>query len=187
MNIIKACCFYNCLFRPFTSIYSSSTNINLYDDNNDNNTIDIFPNTNTLNDDYLQNITYKDTIPFLVPITEGKVIKVYDGDTITVASKLPYEMSTIYRFSIRLRGIDAPEMKCKTNFEKILAIKSRDALSNMIMNKTVYVKNIGNEKYGRVLADVYLDNIHINKWMIDNKYAVHYDGGTKNRPPEWDE
>ena len=91
MNIIKACCFCNYLFRPFASIYSSSTNINLHDDN----IIDIFPNTNTLIDDYLQNITYKDTIPFLVPITEGKVIKVYDGDTITVASKLPYEMSTI--------------------------------------------------------------------------------------------
>ena len=41
--------------------------------------------------DYLDTIDYKDTIPFIPPITTGKVIKVYDGDTLTLASKLPYE------------------------------------------------------------------------------------------------
>jgi hypothetical protein len=29
-------------------------------------------------------------IPFVPPITSGTVIKVYDGDTITITSKLPY-------------------------------------------------------------------------------------------------
>jgi endonuclease YncB( thermonuclease family) len=183
MNFLKSYCWCSCLFKPFASIYSSSTKINFEHDNN----IDIFPDTDSITFDYLQNITYKDTIPFIPPIKEGKVIKVYDGDTITIASKLPYDISSIYRFSIRLRGIDSPEIKYKTNAEKLLAIKSRDALSNMILNKKVYLKNIGNEKYGRILADVYIDNIHINKWMIDNKYAVKYNGGTKNRPPEWEE
>jgi hypothetical protein len=34
----------------------------------------------------MENVTYKDTIPFIPPITEGKVVKVYEGDTITVAT-----------------------------------------------------------------------------------------------------
>jgi hypothetical protein len=56
-------------------------------------------------------IKWSDTVPFTVPITGGYVIKVYDGDTITVASKLPFDNSPIYRFSIRLAGIDTPEIK----------------------------------------------------------------------------
>ena len=43
------------------------------------------------------------------------------------------------------------------------------------------------EKYGRLLADVYLDELHLNQWLIENKYAVAYDGGTKHRPDEWTE
>jgi endonuclease YncB( thermonuclease family) len=41
------------------------------------------------------------------------------------------------------------------------------------------------EKYGRLLADVYIDNIHVNKWLLDNKYAIPYDGKKKNKPTEW--
>jgi endonuclease YncB( thermonuclease family) len=64
----------------------------------------------TRQEKYLETVAYHDTIPFIPPITSGKVIKVYDGDTVTIASKLPYDNSPIYRFSIRLLGIDSPEM-----------------------------------------------------------------------------
>jgi micrococcal nuclease len=141
----------------------------------------------TTSEKYLETITYHDTIPFVPPIACGKVIKVYDGDTITIASKLPYDNSPVYRFSVRLLGIDSPEMKSKTTTEKQLAIVARDALSNLIMNKTIHLKNISTEKYGRVLANVYLDDLQINQWMLDNNHAIPYDGGTKNRPPEWDD
>jgi endonuclease YncB( thermonuclease family) len=47
------------------------------------------------------------------------------------------------------------------------------------------LKNIKTEKYGRILADVYCNNIHINQWMLDNRYAVKYDGGTKSVPSSW--
>ena len=36
------------------------------------------------------------------------------------------------------------------------------------------------EKYGRVLADIYLDDLHVNEYMIRQKYAYKYNGG-KNR------
>ena len=131
-------------------------------------------------------IKYEDTVPFVFPITSGQVVKVYDGDTITIASRMPYDNSPMYRFSVRLNGIDTPEIKGVTEDEKSMAIEARNKLSELIMNKRVFLKNVSSEKYGRILADVYLDDtIHINQWMIDNRYAVKYDGGKKNIPESW--
>lgn len=138
-----------------------------------------------MNMEYLDKINYDNTIPFVPPITSGKVVKVYDGDTFTLASKLPNTDGPVYRFSVRLNGIDAPEIKGKTTAEKELAKTSRDALSAMIMNKIVTLKNISIEKYGRILADVYLGNMLLNEYMLDNNYAVKYDGGTKKRHDDW--
>ena len=125
-------------------------------------------------------IEYKDTIPFVFPLTFGKVLKVYDGDTITIASKLPYDKSPCYRFSVRLAGIDSAEIKGKTQAEKDLAILARDALADLIIGKVIRLENVKNEKYGRVLADVYLDELNVNNWMLERGFAVKYDGGTKS-------
>jgi DnaJ-class molecular chaperone len=50
---------------------------------------------------------------------------------------------------------------------------------DLILNKTIFLKNVKNEKYGRILADVYVDKIHVNQYMIDKGLAIEYDGGTK--------
>ena len=130
-------------------------------------------------------IQWKDTVPFTFPITSGLVIKVYDGDTITIAAKLPYDASPLYRLSVRLNGIDTPEIKGKNDDEKEAAKNARDALANLIYGKQIRLENIKSEKYGRILADVYLDKLHINKWLITERYAVSYDGGTKKSPESW--
>jgi len=135
---------------------------------------------------YLEKAEWNNTLEFIPPINSGKVIKVYDGDTITIASKLPYYSSPVYRFSVRLRGIDSPEINGKTFTEKELALNSKICLSNLVMGKMVQLHNVSTEKYGRILADVYCENIHLNQWMLDHKLAVPYDGGTKYRPLEWD-
>ena len=135
---------------------------------------------------YLDNVTYKETTIFIPQITKGKVIKVYDGDTITVAAKLPFVESPIYRFSVRLRSIDSPEIKGASKKERELAIEARDALHHLIFGKIVEIRNNGKEKYGRLLADLYCEGIHINQWMIDNNYAVKYYGGKKVRGADWD-
>lgn len=124
-------------------------------------------------------ITWADTQPFVAPIKKGVVIKVYDGDTITIASKLPYRNSPMYRFSVRLFGIDTAEMKAKDKDELEMAKLARDKLSEKILNKTVILKDIRREKYGRLLANVYCDKICLNEWMLEKKLAVSYDGGTK--------
>ena len=135
----------------------------------------------------MENINWKDTIEFTYPISGGYVIKVYDGDTITIAAKMPYENSPLFRFNVRLNGIDTPEIKSKNINEKNLAKKARDSLSQLLLNKNVTLQNVKNEKYGRILADVYLDELHINKWMIDQSFAVAYDGKTKEVPLSWSE
>ena len=132
------------------------------------------------------NLNPKDLPLFVPPLKTGKVIKVYDGDTITIASKVPgLYNSPIYKFSIRLNGIDTPEMRTKDEDEKEIAILARDALSEKIMGKEIRLENVKTEKYGRVLCDIYLDQIHLNKWLIDDKYALPYDGGTKVIPKSW--
>ena len=132
----------------------------------------------------LQNVQYLDTIKFVPPITFGKVIKTYDGDTITIAAKLPYPESPIYRFSVRLRGIDAAEIKGGTAKEKEIAQESKQILSDMIMGKMVTLVDVDTEKYGRLLAYVYIDDICLNTYMLLHGHTVEYDGGKKNTD-EW--
>ena len=58
-------------------------------------------------------------------------------------------------------------------------------MSEKILHKYVVLKNVSTEKYGRLLADVYLGDLHLNKWMLDNRYAMSYDGGKKVAPKSW--
>ena len=133
-------------------------------------------------------IKHPTKLPVYVPTLKNiTVIKVYDGDTITISAQVVGDPSypTYYKWSVRFRGIDTPEIKSKTQDEKEAAIVARDALSNKILNKKILLKNIKYDKYGRLLADVYFNNLFLNKWMLDNKYGVEYDGGTKIVPISW--
>ena len=132
-------------------------------------------------------IKWEDTVEFTFPIKGGRVIKVYDADTITIASKLPYNESPMYRLSVRLNGIDTPEMKGKgvEEEEKNAAKLARDFVSNLALNKYVRLENIESEKYGRILADVYIGDVHLNDVLLKERYAVKYDGGTKIKPASW--
>lgn len=124
------------------------------------------------------NIEYKNCINFIPPIQYGKVIKVYDGDTITIGTILPYS-ETLYRFSVRIRNIDCPEIRSKDEKEKLCASCAKQFLAGLILNTIVELKNVGYDKYGRILADIYLDNNNIGDIMINEKVAVQYDGGKK--------
>ena len=131
------------------------------------------------------NIKMEDTVEFTFPIKGGRVIKCYDADTITIASKLPYNESPLYRLSVRLNGIDAPEIKGKNEEEKEVAKQARDFVSNLVLNKYVRLENVESEKYGRILADVYIGDVHVNELLVKERYAVKYDGGTKRTPVSW--
>lgn len=133
-------------------------------------------------------IQLADTNEFTMPVKGGRVIKVYDADTITIAAKLPLkEESPLYRFSVRLLGIDAPEMKGVgvSSEEKAAAKLAQEFVAELVMNKYVTLKNIQNEKYGRVLADVYIGDVHLNNLLLKERYAVPYGGASKEKPAYW--
>lgn len=137
--------------------------------------------------DKMNDIKWEDTKEFTFPVKGGKVIKVYDGDTITIATKLPYKDSPLYRLPVRLNGIDTPEIKGKdiSDEEKEAAKVAREFVYHLIFNKYVRLENVKNEKYGRILADVYIGNIHLNELLLHERYAIKYDGGTKVKPTSW--
>ena len=55
---------------------------------------------------------------------------------------------------VRLRGIDAPEMKARCADERVKAEAARDALQAMLDQGDVAIARIGLDKYGgRVLAE----------------------------------
>ena len=126
--------------------------------------------------------------PKFVPrIKEGYVIKVYDGDTITVASKIPYSFDfNTYSFSIRLARIDCPELKSNNEEEKMCAQRVQKELSDILLENRVKLRVNGSDKYGRLLCEVYFKNVNINDWMLQNHFAVEYDGGTKKSPDSWE-
>ena len=136
------------------------------------------------NDDH-EVIEWNDTIPFVPPVKGGMVIKVYDGDTITVASKIPIPNSPLYRFSVRLNGIDCPEKRTKNISEKETALLAQKRVANLILNKRVVLQGVQLEKYGRLLARVYIGDICINDLLVNERLALAYDGGTKKVPADW--
>tara|TARA_Y100000741_G_scaffold360232_1_gene342156 strand:+ start:2839 stop:3324 length:486 start_codon:yes stop_codon:yes gene_type:complete len=125
-------------------------------------------------------ISWENTKPFIPNIKYAKVIKVYDGDTITIATKINPLDCQYYRFSVRLAHIDCPEIKSKDNNEKTYAIKAKTELEKIILNEYVNLKILKSDKYGRLLAEVIYKNKSINDWMLANNLAVFYDGKKKS-------
>ena len=83
---------------------------------------------------------------------EATVLNVLDGDTFLAEAHI--WPGQVIEVNIRVRGIDAPEMKSRCEAEHAAARKARRALADLI-GTNVRISNIGSAKYyGRVLADV---------------------------------
>lgn len=129
-------------------------------------------------------LTYSNCKSFL-PLKEGSraiVVKVYDGDTITLAFFRDGEPT---RISCRINGIDTPELRRSSEYEKALAYEAKDLLSNVLLGKIVTIINPGKEKYGRVLCDLSTDDVpSVRDYMIQYpRLCLPYDGGKKTT---WD-
>lgn len=146
-------------------------------------------NTDEVIDVDMETVTYENVSPFMPEIQIGKVLKVYDGDTITIAARVIIdgkEIPRLFRFNVRLNGIDTPELRTKNEKEKTRAILARNDLANLILGNIVFLSNVSYDKYGRILADVFTQNrVNVSEWMITKGHAVRYDGGTKNKPDDW--
>ena len=107
----------------------------------------------------------------------AKVVKVYDGDTCTCV--FDTMGLGLYKHSVRLTGIDTPEIKGKTQEEKIRAKEVRDFVKEKILNKVVQLECKGSDKYGRVLGIISYNGVIINDLLVSNGMALPYNGGKK--------
>ena len=60
-----------------------------------------------------------------------------------------------------------------------MALLARKEMETLVMQKQVILKNVGTEKYGRLLADVYVNDLHVNAHMLEKGLALPYSGKTK--------
>ena len=113
-------------------------------------------------------------------VTVSKVISVYDGDTFRVdIDSLPPIVGK--NIPIRLNGIDTPEIRGKCQYEKDLALKARDFVRNKLANaKEIKLTKLQRGKYFRVVADVMIDGVSLEKELLENKLAYKYTGGKKS-------
>lgn len=100
---------------------------------------------------------------FNIPdVFTGTVIGVTDGDTIIVLT------DDKQNIKVRLEGIDCPESN------QDFGDRAKQATVALCFKKLVRVESTGRDKYGRMLAFVYIDDICINKELIKQGMAWHY-------------
>jgi endonuclease YncB( thermonuclease family) len=99
-----------------------------------------------------------------------KVVRVYDGDTVKAVGH-------DIEIKVRLVGIDAPETsKRKLEPGQPFGRKAEKYLAQLVLNKTVDIKGYGSDRYGRILAEIYIDDKNINLEMVKTGYAEVYSG-----------
>lgn len=131
-------------------------------------------------DSKLAGLEKKECNVFMPNMEYVKVLSVYDGDTITIGTFINMEGDEKpYKFCIRLFGVDTPELRTRDLTEKQAGYFVRDKLREKIDGKIIRLDIVGYDKYGRILANIYHSDLNLNKWLIDNKYAYEYTGGTK--------
>ena len=94
-------------------------------------------------------------------------VQVTDGDTIHNG-----------KLKIRLHGIDAPENKqrCKNVNNELYpcGLQSSAFLKKIINKNDVYCKGGNKDRYGRLIAICYANEINLNSTMVKEGWAIAY-------------
>lgn len=108
-----------------------------------------------------------------------EVMRVVDGDTFEARVHLWPGLEMITR--VRLRGIDAPEMKGACADELRMAEAASEALRALLADGDVAIFNIGPDKYnGRVVADAATRRTpSISSALLASGHARQYQGGKR--------
>ncbi len=92
----------------------------------------------------------------------GKVVSVTDGDTITVLD------SSNTQHKIRIYGVDCPES------HQDYGQKAKQFTSDLVFGKTVEVKAMDTDRYGRTVGIVIVDGKCLNEELVKNGMAWFY-------------
>jgi endonuclease YncB( thermonuclease family) len=108
------------------------------------------------------------------------VIRTIDGDTFEARVHLPPDLNLTTR--IRLRGIDAPELKASCQQELQMAETATNALRALLAEGGVAIFNVGPDKYaGRVVADAATRRTgNVSTAMLAAGHVRSYGGGHRS-------
>ena len=120
-------------------------------------------------------------------VYKAKLVKVVDGDTVDALIDVGFDIW--FKKRIRFKGIDTWESRTRNLEEKALGLKAKartKELLESVSSKPGFfrIKSHGVGKYGRVLADIYIqdsegNDIWVNETLITEGHAYKYEGGTK--------
>lgn len=112
----------------------------------------------------------------------SSIISIYDGDTFTVNIDIDSCPPVLCnRISVRLRGIDAPEIRGKCPLEIKKAKIAKWFLTDRLLSaQSIELHNVARDKYFRLNADLIVDGINVSKEMIEKELVRSYDGGTRS-------
>tara|TARA_R110002124_G_scaffold287364_1_gene473986 strand:+ start:15008 stop:15334 length:327 start_codon:yes stop_codon:yes gene_type:complete len=102
---------------------------------------------------------------------KAKIIAVYDGDTVTALVDLGFLHTQ--EMKLRLYGINTPEVRGEERERGLLV---RDILRDMVLDKDVQIRSFKDKqgKYGRYLANIMLEDLDVNEWLVTNGHAERY-------------
>ena len=110
-------------------------------------------------------VVFAATSVFAAETLQGRVVKVADGDTITLLD------AANMQHRIRLDKIDAPEKN------QPFGDASRKHLAALVAGKIVEVEWTKMDKYGRILGTVWTmlpDRTDVNLQMVEDGFVWHY-------------
>ena len=102
----------------------------------------------------------------IISLADEKNIQVIDGDTIHIG-----------KFKYRFFGIDAPETKqiCeKDNIKIKCGVIAKNVLKNKIGDKIPECIVKDKDRYQRLVAECFIGNESLSKFMVREGYAVAY-------------
>ncbi len=103
-------------------------------------------------------------------------LRCYD-ETFTLPGVHPFFGEKI---SVRIRGIDTPEIRGKCEAEKRKAKAARDFLRNLLRNASrIDLADVERGKYFRIVAIVEADGVDVVPLMIEQGLGRPYHGGRR--------
>jgi len=102
----------------------------------------------------------------------------YDGDTIDLRVDLGFGIQHV--INVRLHGVDTPEIRGGEDLVKQAGFLARDRVRQFVAGKSLHYRSIKwNGKYGRPLGDIEADGASLCDYLLENRLAVAYQGGSR--------
>jgi micrococcal nuclease len=104
-----------------------------------------------------------------------KINKIIDGDTVDLDIDLGFRITLSQR--VRLKGINAPEIRTLNTEEKEKGLAAKEWLQKELSREGEWViETTKEDKYGRILGTLYLvgDPVTVNERMLNEGVADPY-------------